>query len=261
MIPRLTLRSVVAILLLSWLPAKSLDFWGGLHLDKSTPEDAIALFGKPEKEKRNQKLRTVIHEFEWLNKDDRYEKLEFKKIEGASKANFYFRSGVLKVMEIYLKKKGNPNTLESEYGAQFTRKTISSNNTLYYLIGISEPAFVVAQIDVLGLHRPTHYSNLHEQLKKMPGNPGKVEVMQLISGTMRKDFRKLLVQTAAATYPADGGDLDFFTCQSLDDRKVDIPEQWQKKHRISTWKQAYKLAKVKPLVEKLFSADRSDVSP
>ena len=154
MIPRLTLRSVVAILLLSWLPAKSLDFWGGLHLDKSTPEDAIALFGKPEKEKRNQKLRTVIHEFEWLNKDDRYEKLEFKKIEGASKANFYFRSGVLKVMEIYLKKKGNPNTLESEYGAQFTRKTISSNNTLYYLIGISEPAFVVAQIDVLGLHRP-----------------------------------------------------------------------------------------------------------
>ena len=253
MIPSVTIRSAIAILLLSWLPAKSLDSWGGLHLDKSTPENAIALFGKPSKEKGNQKLNTIIHDLGWLNKDDRYTKLEFKKTEEAKKVTLYFRSGVLKALEIYLSEKGDPNLLESEYGIQFSRKTRSDNflyGLYYYLIGISEPAFVVAQVGVLELAKiyPGHHT-------------GKVEIMQFISGTMRKDFRRLLVQAAAATFPDDGESLDFFTCQSLDDRKVGIPEEWQKKHRITTWKEAYNLAKVRPLIEKLFSADRSDASP
>ena len=257
MILRALIPFCCALWLVSSLPAQSsLDSWGDLKLDKWRREDVVALFGKPAKDKENQKLRTVIQDFDWLDKEARYRRLEFKKIQGAKKARLYFKGGFLRAIEIHLAEKSDPNSLQSEYGIEFSLKTSAMTNDLYYLIGIAEAAFVVAEVDVRGFHRTTHYSNLREQIQKAPSLPGKVSSVQLISGTLRKGYRRLLVQAAAQGYPEEGGDLDFFTCQGLDERGIALPDEWLEKYGITKWQEGYRHPKVKPLIEKLFSSDR-----
>ena len=77
------------------------DSWRGLTLEESSVGDTISLLGQPRKRKTGQKFYTVVDA--WIDKDQRYEKLEYRGLKGIKKARLYFTDARLKIIEIELK--------------------------------------------------------------------------------------------------------------------------------------------------------------
>ena len=191
--------AVVAVLLLLSVSAQSPDSWRGLTLDKTTIEDAVAVLGEPSKRKEKQNLRTQVND--WLDKSNRYTKLEFKKPQGLDKVTLYFLDGTLRVIDIDLKQKINPNSLEAAYGLGFVPKVsgieiafspqdyernqgkVYPKNypVTYRLIGVAERAYVVATVG------NSSFGSMMKVLGGIPDQsyPGKVEGIQLISTTLQ----------------------------------------------------------------------------
>src|SRR5436190_20578671 len=76
------------------------DRWRGLILSESTPEDAIQVLGKAEKDEANQPLRVFGGVSHWLTKRQKekiFRVIEFKlgKEQGVQKADMYFLDGKL----------------------------------------------------------------------------------------------------------------------------------------------------------------------
>ena len=183
------------------LLAQQPDNWRGLTLNESTVEDATAALGDPDKVKENQKFRTPVNP--WLDKSARYTTLEFKKVSGIKRAKLYFQENTLKVVEIELKEKINPDSLSQAYGLDFTPRVPKMNLAFspenyerqagkiypkqyprqYHLIAVSERAYVVAEVwrgqwAMLG-------AELAGQLGDSTSFPGKVHTIQLISTSLR----------------------------------------------------------------------------
>jgi hypothetical protein len=69
--------------------------------------------------------------------------------------------------------------------------------------------------------------------------------------------RRALVKSAEEVNPRmKGKGLDGLTCKNLDRASIEIPEEWRSK-TIMTWEQAYNDPKLKPLIQKMFSSDRT----
>jgi hypothetical protein len=181
--------------------AQAPDSWRGLTLDRATIEDAVAALGQPSKVKENQKLRTPVGA--WLARSARYTTLEFKKVAGVKRARLYFQEGTLRVVELGLREKINPDSLAQAYGLAFTPRVpkmqlaFSPENyerqagklypkrypQRYHLIAVSERAYVVAEVwrgqwAMLG-------ADLAGQLGDATSFPGKVRLIQLISTSLR----------------------------------------------------------------------------
>ncbi len=177
------------------------DSWHGLTLDRATSEDAVSVLGRPSKIKENQKLRTPVGA--WLDKSARYTTLELKKVSGIKRAKLYFQENTLKVVEIGLREKINPDSLSQAYGLDFTPRVPKMNLAFspenyerqagkiypkqyprqYHLIAVSERAYVVAEVwrgqwAMLG-------AELAGQLGDSTSFPGKVHTIQLISTSLR----------------------------------------------------------------------------
>ncbi|MDA2930651.1 hypothetical protein MYX84_12020 [Acidobacteria bacterium AH-259-O06] len=179
--------------------AQSPNSWRGLILDQFTIKDTTSVLGKPYRVKENQKLKTEVGD--WIGKKTRYEKLEFK-VEGVDKASLYFLKGILKVIEIDLDEKINPNSLESAYGIGFVPKVSGldiafkprdfernqgkiypkSYPSVYHLIGVADSAYVVAVVGNAGIR------SAFRSVAGVPDDsmsfPGKVETVQLISKSL-----------------------------------------------------------------------------
>ncbi len=194
-----TMLGLVVVLVPFLVSAQSPNTWRGLTLDKTTIKDAVAVLGKPSKRKEKQKLRTQVND--WLDKSHRYTKLEFKKPDGLDKVTLYFLDGTLRVIDLDLKEKINPNSLEGAYGLGFVPKVsgievafnpedyernqgkIYPKNypVIYRLIGVAERAYVVATIG------NSSFGSIMKDLGGISDQsyPGKVEGIQLISTTLR----------------------------------------------------------------------------
>jgi hypothetical protein len=181
--------------------AQAPDSWRGLTLDRATLEDAVSVLGRPSKVKENQKFRTPVGA--WLDKSARYTTLEFKEVAGIKRTKLYFQENTLKVVEIGLREKINPDSLSQAYGLYFTPRVpkmklaFSPENyerqagkiypkqypRRYHLIAVSERAYVVAEVwrgqwAMLG-------AELAGQLGDSTSFPGKVHTIQLISTSLR----------------------------------------------------------------------------
>lgn len=200
------LAVATALLLTSVATAQQADSWRGLTLDSSSMEDAAGALGAPEKSKRNQKLRTAVSP--WLNGDLRFERLEYRKLDGVKKATLYFLEGKLKAIELELERKVNPNSLESAYGIGFVPKVggldlaFKSDNyernqgkvfpesypLTYNLVGVAGAAYVVARVE------QGSFSHAGKALAGAGDDgisfPGRVNLVQLVSRSL-EDTRGL----------------------------------------------------------------------
>ena len=85
------------------------------------------------------------------------------------------------------------------------------------------------------------------------------------SGRTRKPhydviMRRKIVQGVKTAHPkGKGKNLDSLTCEELDSRRVDVPNNWPVKYKITSWAKGYNDPKVKKLIQKMFSQDRSKV--
>ena len=69
--------------------------------------------------------------------------------------------------------------------------------------------------------------------------------------------RRGLVKAMEQVYPhAKGKNLDELTCKELDDRRVSIIASWEDDYGIDIWVEGYDHPDVKPLIQRMFSADR-----
>ena len=170
----------------------SADAWNGLMLDESTVEDAVAALGRPQKDKEDQKLTTTISN--WLDREARFRKLEYKKVAGVDHANFYFLDDHLKVIEIDLKHPFVAAELPLYYDLRYFFKDDSGIlrpdpfdsglegyrrgefPSTFHVIGVGDSSFLVAFIAHQGVSRM-----LYEQTGVRSDVPGSVQVIQLIS--------------------------------------------------------------------------------
>jgi len=73
-------------------------------------------------------------------------------------------------------------------------------------------------------------------------------------------MRRGIINSVEKQYPnSKGKDLDVLTCKELDARKVDVPKKWLITHKVKSWVEGYNDPKVKKLIHKMFSEDRSKV--
>ena len=71
-------------------------------------------------------------------------------------------------------------------------------------------------------------------------------------------MRRGIIKSVEKQYPSSKGkDLDLLTCKELDVRKVNAPKKWLIKHKVKSWVEGYNDPKVKKLIHKMFSEDRS----
>ncbi len=181
------------------------DRWRGLILNESTPNDALKLLGKADKDESSQPLRVFGGVSRWLTKRQKekiFRVIEFKlgKEQGVQKAVLYFLED--KLVRIMLDLKAgevSPNGLGTIYGlkllpmvgaldiamspADYERNQGNiypkSYPTVYYLVGMSEKSFVSGMVG---------NSSFGSILAKSMGVldqpnsfPGKVEYIDLIS--------------------------------------------------------------------------------
>lgn len=181
--------------------AQSPDSWRGIQLAETTFEDAAAILGQPAKVKEKQKLRTEVGD--WIDRDYRYKIAEFRDLEGAKKAKLYFREGKVRVIEIDLLEKVNPNALPSAYGIQFLPKVSGLSVAfepeaygrndegvtypkkyplVYSIIGVAESAFVVARVE------QGTFSHVGKSLGGVQDDglsfPGEAKFIQLVSRSL-----------------------------------------------------------------------------
>lgn len=188
--------------------AQQPDQWRGLILDQSTPDDAIKILGKPEKDKPNESLRIFGGVSNWLTKkrkDKVFRRLEFSlgKESGVQKAYLSFLDNKLVLMTLDLKSgEVGPNGLSNIYGIEFFplitplalamfEKDYERNQgkiypksypTVYNLVGIADKSFVSAMVS---------NSSFGAILGKSMGIPnatnsfpGKVEFVDLVSKSL-----------------------------------------------------------------------------
>lgn len=183
------------------------DGWRGLVLDQSSPDDAIRVLGKPDKDKVGSLTIYELHR--WVTKKHKekiYRNLEFKldKKEGVQKATLYFLNDKLVMITLDVKSgMVAPNGLSNIYGISFYpmvsamdlamfEKDYERNQgkiypktypTVYSLVAVSERSFVSAMISNV----PSFLGALGKSsgVPDEPGSfPGKVEFIQLISRTL-----------------------------------------------------------------------------
>ena len=179
--------------------------WRGMIIDESTADDVLKTFGAPEKDEQS---KLYFIQPKWISKqakDNKYRKLEFKKVENFNKVQFYFDSkNILKIIDLDPDKKNNipPENLTKAYGLEFApifaaldeafnpqdfkreqgKAYARSYPTYYRLGGADERVFVLAGIDnssfgaILGksMGVPNQANSL----------PGKVTTIQLISRSL-----------------------------------------------------------------------------
>lgn len=168
------------------------DTWNGLMLDESTVEDAVAALGKPQKDKQDQKLTTTISN--WLDKESRFRKLEYKKVADVDRANLYFLNDHLKGIEIDLKDPFIAVKLPLYYDVRYFFQDDTGIlrpdpfdygirdyqhgkiPTSFRLVGIGDTSFLVALVVHQGASRM-----LYEQTGVHTEVPGSVQVIQLVS--------------------------------------------------------------------------------
>jgi len=200
-IRKIILPLIVTFCLNAFSFAQKPDSWRGLKLDVSTPDDAIGKLGNPKKDKTGQKLRTVIGD--WINKDLRYRKMEWKNLGGIKKAKLYFNEGLLRAIEIEPREKINPNSLSEAYGIQFLPKVsgldVAFNPNaygrdyegrsypkqyplVYHIIGVSDNSFISALV------QQGTFSHFGKTIGGVQDDgfsfPGKVPHILLISRTL-----------------------------------------------------------------------------
>jgi hypothetical protein len=166
------------------------ETWNGLMLDESTVEDAVALLGKPKKDKDSQRFNTDIHV--WLA-DLRYRKLEFGKILGMDKVNLYFLNDYLKVIELDMDDPLPARELPHRYSLRFFMREkfgglypdpyerragdrVPEIESSYHIIGIGDSSFLVAVNTWGGL---TGLAYRTVGVREMV--PGYVQALQLVS--------------------------------------------------------------------------------
>lgn len=202
--------SLVLLVLLSTLSLKAQqpDQWRGLVLDQATPEDAIKVLGKPEKDKPNESLRIFGGVANWLTKKRKekvFRRLEFSlgKESGVQKAYLSFLDNKLVLMTLDLKSgEVGPNGLSNIYGIEFSpligslalamfEKDYERNQgkiypksypTVYDLVGISDRSFVSAMVS------NSSFGSILGKSMGIPATPnnfpGKVEFVDLVSKSL-----------------------------------------------------------------------------
>lgn len=106
-----------------------------------------------------------------------------------------------------------------------------------------------------------------ENTRKLTGETkvGHSQQTTKLSGKKRtppKDvaIRRGIIKSVEKSSPkSKGKDLDSLTCKELDRRRVDVPNNWPVKYKVTSWAKGYNDPKVKKLIQKMFSQDRSKV--
>ncbi len=176
--------------------------WHGLALDIATDEDIIDELGNPNKIKTKQKFRSqLIGE---SVKNLRFRTFEYKKKFGIDSVKFYLHLDVqtgkesLRVIQIDLKEKLDPNILEDVYGVEFSLTASGSAvaNTkhdripdMYYLYATPQQAYIEAFVN-----RVSGFGGVFSSLGGLPDTgprlPGKVEYVTLISKVFDREDKK-----------------------------------------------------------------------
>jgi hypothetical protein len=179
------------------------DRWRGLILDQSTPEDAVAKFGKPEKDEMSV-LRTFSID-EWLTekrKQKIFRQLQFKNVEGMDKVFLSFLDGKLVAIDLDIKKEFAAQSLGNSYGVEFRpvfsgltkalhpekfermqgRDYPRTYPTVYRLVAVTPKSFLNATVGNASFGAA--FRDLGGVTESEGTFPGKVVWMQLVSRTL-----------------------------------------------------------------------------
>ncbi len=179
------------------------DRWRGIVIDESSPDDAIAKFGKPEKDELTKFPRGILGDLLTAKaKEKKFRRLEYKDIEGVDKAYFTFSENKLIAIDLDIKQGFSPNSLPNVYGLEFRPVfgTLSTAlhpekfernqgkdytvryPTFYHLVTKSEKTFIDAVVENSG------FGAVMKDLggaRDREGNfPGKVAWVQIVSRTL-----------------------------------------------------------------------------
>jgi len=73
-------------------------------------------------------------------------------------------------------------------------------------------------------------------------------------------MRRGIIKSVEKSSPnSKGKDLDLLTCKELDVLRFNVPKKWLIKHKVKSWVEGYHDPKVKKLIHKMFSEDRSKI--
>jgi hypothetical protein len=177
--------------------AQSPDRWKGLIIDESTPENAIAILGKPSADKIDSFRVYKIED--WLAKsirEKKWRRREYKNVEGFDKVILAFDT---KLVFIELNPKElDPDVLENAYGVPFimtadkivramqpgnySRETGRARSfpSFYYLYAKPPKTFILASVSNSSLGAILGAKSINDDI----GFPGKVQQLQIISRTL-----------------------------------------------------------------------------
>jgi hypothetical protein len=177
------------------------DRWQNLILDQTTPEEALALLGKPASDKVDP---LQIHNIDrWISlrrKDKIFRKLTWKKPAGAHKLDLAFLDGKLVMMRVYYEKKQLPaEELAPAFGINFIGVEKVSPNPLeyeqnavtnienypmqYYAVAVSPNSFLSALVVDPNIKR------LLKRMVSVPVEgylPGQVALIEIVSRRLEK---------------------------------------------------------------------------
>jgi hypothetical protein len=177
------------------------DRWQNLIIDQTTPEEALALLGKPASDKVDQ---LQIHNIDrWISlrrKDKIFRKLTWKKPAGAHKLDLAFLDGKLVMMRVYYEKKQLPaEKLAPTFGINFIGVEKVSPNSLeyeqnavthienypmqYYAVAVSPNSFLSALVVDPNIKR------LLKRMVSVPVEgylPGQVALIEIVSRRLEK---------------------------------------------------------------------------
>jgi hypothetical protein len=186
--------------------AQSPDRWKGLVLDESTPENAIAILGKPDADKTDSFRVYKIED--WFTKrirEKKWRRLEYKNVEGFDKVILAFDT---KLVFIELNpKKLDPDVLENAYGIPFIvtsskfERALTPGNVgkdtgrmqsyplFYYLYAKAPKTILLAGVGNSSLGSILGSKSVNDDI----GFPGAVKYLQIISRALenRDDVEKL----------------------------------------------------------------------
>jgi hypothetical protein len=177
------------------------DRWQNLILDQTTPEEALALLGKPAGDKVDQlQFHNIDRWISLRRKDKIFRKMTWKKPAGVDKLDLAFLDGKLVMMRVYYKKKQLPaENLAPAFGINFIGVEKVSPNPLeyeqnavthienypmqYYAVAVSPNSFLSALVVD---------PNIKRLLKRMVSVPvagylpGQVALIEIVSRRLEK---------------------------------------------------------------------------
>ena len=180
------------------------DRWRGLVIDESTPEDVIAKFGKPAKDELARFPRGAMGDlFSAKTKEKKFQRLDYKELEGIDKAYFTFNENKLVAIALDIKKEFSPNALSNTYGLEFKPafdslsmafhpEKIERNQgkdyaikypTVYNLVAKSEKTFIVAMVANNSFGSILKDATIGGRDKE-GSFPGKVAYVEILSRTL-----------------------------------------------------------------------------